>query len=172
MLKIDDFFQIGRFTKLHGKKGELALASDYDLSDFAEDSNSFLICEMDGLPVPFFIESYRQINDMMGLVRFAEIDTEDKAKAFIGKPVYLPTDSLPSFDASPSEWERFTGFLIIDERAGAIGRITGVDDQTLNILFRVAYQEKELLVPVAFMTGYDHGQKEITIILPDGFWEI
>ena len=173
MLIKENLHQIGRLAKPHGRKGEIELTTDYDLSNFAEDGEGYLICIMDGLPVPFFIESYRKKNDTTALVRFADIDAEEKIKVFIGKPVYLPIDMLNPLDDDRPEWEQFIGYLVIDEvTGGALGEINGVDSQTINVLFRIDYTGKEQLIPVAFMTGYDPEIKEVTVALPDGFLEL
>ena len=172
MLKIDDCYKIGWFAKPHGIKGEISLVTDFDLSLLSGNSDAYLICEMDGLPVPFFIDSCRQKNGTTVLIRLTDINSEDKAKALIGKPAYLPVDMMSSLDEDLPEWEQFIGYTVREEPNGVIGKITGVDSQTINILLRVDYRGNDMLIPVAFITGYDTEQKEMTITLPVGFWEI
>ena len=61
MINPEDVFKIGQFAKPHGIKGEITLLIDYDVSDMWDEPEEepFIICDMDGILVPFFIEDYR-----------------------------------------------------------------------------------------------------------------
>ena len=61
MIKKEDVFKIGQFAKPHGIKGEIALVTNSDVFDDSDDP--YIICEMDGILVPFFIEEYRYKTD-------------------------------------------------------------------------------------------------------------
>ena len=52
MIKKEDVFKIGQFAKPHGIKGEIALVTNSDVFDDSDDP--YIICEMDGILVPFF----------------------------------------------------------------------------------------------------------------------
>lgn len=51
MIKKEDVFKIGQFAKPHGIKGEIALVTNSDVFDDSDDP--YIICEMDGILVPF-----------------------------------------------------------------------------------------------------------------------
>jgi hypothetical protein len=53
-----------------------------------------------------------------------------------------------------------------------IGKITGIDSQTINTLIKVDYQGGDMLIPAALITDFDQERKELTVTLPEGFWEI
>ena len=57
MIKSDEVFKIGQFAKPHGIKGEITLMTDCDVFDDTDDP--YIICDMDGILVPFFLEDYR-----------------------------------------------------------------------------------------------------------------
>ncbi|MDR2774643.1 MAG: 16S rRNA processing protein RimM [Tannerella sp.] len=174
MIKKEELIKIGLFTKPHGIKGELSLSTGYDLADISCD-DPFLICDMDGIPVPFFIDSIRQKNYSTTLVGFAGIDSGDKAKLFIGKPAYIPAGMLPLSDEDAPclhGWNFIAGYTASDEKSGKIGQVTDIDDNTLNILLKVDHNEKELLIPAALVTAVDRERKMIEVSLPEGFWEL
>lgn len=52
MIKSDEVFKIGQFAKPHGIKGEITLMTDCDVFDDTDDP--YIICDMDGILVPFF----------------------------------------------------------------------------------------------------------------------
>ncbi|MDR0699729.1 MAG: ribosome maturation factor RimM [Tannerella sp.] len=171
MIKKEELVKIGQFAKPHGIKGEISLVTDYDLAGISCD-DPYIVCDMDGIPVPFFIDSFRQKNNTTMLLRFDGIDSEEKAKAFTGKPAYIPADMAPLHDSDMSGWKYVTGYTVSDEKIGTIGPVTDIDDKTINILLTVDYNEKETLIPAALVTTVDPERKVIEVALPEGFWEI
>jgi 16S rRNA processing protein RimM len=171
MLKKEDLIKIGHFAKPHGIKGEIALITDYDITDISVD-DPYLVCDMDGISVPFFIESCRQKNNTTVLVGLADVNSEDKAKLFTGKPAYIPSDLLPPDDEDTPEWKYLTGYTVTNGKMGEVGTVSDIDDHTLNILLKVDYKGEEILIPAALITALDREQKMIEVSLPEGFWEI
>ena len=51
MIREEEVFKIGQFAKPHGIKGELSLVTNSDVLEDAEDP--YIVCEMDGILVPF-----------------------------------------------------------------------------------------------------------------------
>ena len=70
MIKKEDVFKIGQFAKPHGIKGEIALVTNSDVFDDSDDP--YIICEMDGILVPFFIEEYRYKTCLLYTSGYAE----------------------------------------------------------------------------------------------------
>jgi 16S rRNA processing protein RimM len=171
MIKKEELVKIGQFAKPHGIKGEISLVTDYDLADISSD-DPYIVCDMDGIPVPFFIDSYRQKSHTTTLVGFDGIDSEEKAKLFTGKQAFIPADMLPLHGEDMPGWKSVTGYMVSDGKAGRIGTVTDIDDKTTNILLAVDYNEKEILVPAALATTVDPERKMIEVELPEGFLEI
>jgi 16S rRNA processing protein RimM len=173
MIRKEDLFQIGQFTKPHGIKGELALATAYEeLLDGGE--CPFLVCEMEGIPVPFHIESCRPKGRSGLLIKLEQIEDDISAKRFINRPVYVPrTARMDDMDENTT-WSRFNGYMLEDERMGVIGRVTDVDETTINVLFTVDYLGKELLAPVAgeLIRSVDRTNRRLVVSLPDGLLEM
>ena len=71
MIKKEEVFKIGQFGKPHGIKGEIALVTNSDVLDNSEDP--YIICEIDGILVPFFIEEYRYKTDTVILVKLKNV---------------------------------------------------------------------------------------------------
>ena len=57
MISLDEIFPIGQINKPHGVNGELSFTFSSDVFDTEE--IPYLIMEIEGIPVPFFIEEYR-----------------------------------------------------------------------------------------------------------------
>ncbi|MDR2233658.1 MAG: ribosome maturation factor RimM [Tannerella sp.] len=173
MINKEETIRIGYFAKTHGIKGELSLVTDYDL--FENEDDPYVICDMDSILVPFFVESYRYKNDSVIFVKLIDIDDETAAKQFIHREVFYSADR---FEALPQDneltWHHLIGYKLECITQGELGLITQVDDSTSNILFNVDYGGKELLIPVAdeLVESINHDTRKIVMTLPEGLLDI
>ena len=173
MINKEELFKIGQFAKPHGIKGEIALLAACDFFDDIDDL--YLVCEVDGIFVPFFIESYRYKTDNVTLVKLENIDSDKAVKIFINQDVYFPSEVI---DASGFEgnitFDNFIGYKITDENRGCLGEISNVDESTQNVLFSVDYNGKELLIPAVeeFIININHEEKSLTTNIPDGLFDL
>ena len=172
MIQQEEIISIGYFAKPHGIKGELSLVTEYDL--FEDMDDPYVICEMDGIFVPFFIESYRYKSNSIILVKMEGTDNEQSAKLFINKEVFYPADRLKTPSIDDIGRQHLIGYMLEDKVQGELGIITYVDETTINTLFNVDYQGKKLLVPFAdeLVDSIDHERRRIVLILPDGLLEL
>ncbi len=162
MIHQSEVIPVGVVGKSHGLAGEVNINFDLDID--LEDV-SYFVFDMDGILVPFFIETYRFRNDMLALVSFDGIDTETGARALYGKTVYVKRGLVPQ-EVEEESLLAFVGYMLTDSHGHEIGTIDGVDDTTDNILFSVG----DHLLPVAALeiTEIDHEARTIRAELPDG----
>ena len=78
----DNFYKIGKLGKPHGVKGEISFHFDDDIFDRIE--ADFLALEVEGLLVPFFFEEYRFKGSETALVKFVNIETQERGKERTG----------------------------------------------------------------------------------------
>ncbi len=170
MIKKEDLYKIGQFIKPHGIKGEISLLTDYDIYDIS--GEPYIVCNMDDIWVPFFIDSYRQKSNTTTLVKFENINSEDKVKILTGKAAYISSDMLPLQNDNDINLQHITGYTIADNKSGRIGIVTDIDDSTMNMLLKVDSEDGEVLIPAALVTAIHQESKTIEVSLPDGFSEI
>ena len=94
MIKREDVYKIGVFNKPHGIHGELSFTFTDDIFDRVE--AEYLICLLDGIFVPFFLEEYRFRSDSTALVKLEGVDTAERARMFTNCLLYTypsPRDS-------------------------------------------------------------------------------
>ena len=82
MIKQEEVYRIGRLGKAHGVKGEVSFQFDDDIFD--QTDADYLVLDIDGILVPFFMEEYRFRNDSVCLVKFCDIDTQQQASELTG----------------------------------------------------------------------------------------
>ena len=172
MIKAEDVYRIGIINKPHGVHGELLFTFDDDIFDQME--ADYIVCLMDGILVPFFFESYRFRSDSTALIKLEGIDTEQQARRMTNVEVFFPKEHAEELDDNELTWNYFVGFLIKDINKGEIGKVTDVDDSTINTLFVVDHKGNEVLIPAQedFMVDLDRKKKVITMHLPEGLLEL
>ena len=169
MIRDEEVYQIGKLGKTHGVKGEVSFLFDDDVFDRVD--ADYLILKVDGIFVPFFIEEYRFRSDANAIVKFEDIDTQERARELTGCEVFFPR-ALADSDQDGISWAAIVGFDIIEAESGnQIGRIDSVDDSTLNILFCL---EDGRLIPASedLITAIDQQARTITMHLPAGLLEL
>ncbi len=158
--------------KTHGVKGEINFLFTDDVFDRTD--SAYLILKVDGILVPFFMEEYRFRSDETALVKFCDIDTQERARQLTGCEVYFLRKNAPQ-DEMPT-WASLIGYSIIDAQRGQpVGKVTAVDDSTMNLLFSVQTTEGgEALIPVheELIVSVSPEEQTISMQLPDGLLDL
>jgi len=169
MIKKESVYKIGKLGKTHGVNGEITFMFDDDIFDRVD--SEYLILEIDGILVPFFMEEYRFKSDEVALVKFEDIDTQERAAELTGCEVYFPREAADD-DTENLSFAQIVGYEIADEKSGkTLGKIESVDDSTDNILFCL---DNGMLIPMAeeWINEIDNTNKKIIMALPEGLIEI
>jgi 16S rRNA processing protein RimM len=169
MIKHEEVYKIGRLGKAHGVKGEVSFQFDDDIFDRVD--ADYLVLEIDGILVPFFMEEYRFRNDSVCLVKFCDIDTQQRAQELTGCDVYFPRALADEADEQPS-LASLVGFRIDNAADGSVvGTIAAIDDSTVNVLFEL---EDGRLIPASddLVTDIDMEQRQIIMNIPEGLLDI
>ena len=170
MIKKEEVYKIGRLGKAHGVKGEVTFQFDDDVFDRVD--ADYLILDIDGILVPFFLEEYRFRSDTTAIVKFCDIETQDRARELTGCDVYFPLSLVPVEDDAPLTYAFLVDFSLIEAKSGkTIGTIATIDDQTANILFEL---KDGTLIPATddLITFIDKDKRQITMQLPEGLLEL
>ena len=169
MIRQEEVYKIGRLGKAHGVKGEVSFQFDDDIFDRVD--ADYLVLDIDGILVPFFMEEYRFRNDTVCLVKFCDIDTQQRAQELTGCDVYFPRALAEEGEEVPS-LASLVGFDIVDASSSkTVGRIASIDDTTANILFEL---EDGTLIPASdeLIENIDGPSHTITMHLPEGLLEL
>lgn len=173
MITQDEVYKIGRIGKPHGIQGEVHFLFDDDVFDRVE--SDYLILDIDGILVPFFMEEYRFRGESSALVKFCDIDTQDKARELTNCDVYFPY-SLTDEDPENIRWTQIIGFNLVDTRTQQnIGSVIGIDDNTMNILFEVETPDKKIILVPAneeLIEKVNTDNKYISIQVPEGLLDL
>lgn len=174
MIKKEEVYRIGRIGKPHGVKGEVQLQFDDDTFDRVD--AEYLVLDIDGILVPFFMEEYRFRSDTVVLMKFDGIDTQDQARELTGCEVYFSRELAEQDEDRELTWNQLTNFKVYDLHANkVIGKIVGIDTSTVNTLFDIETESgATALLPANedFIKDIDVLQQTVTMELPEGILDL
>lgn len=168
MIKLSEIAEIGRFNKPHGIKGEISVSVDGNID---LDNIKCIIVRIEGIFVPFFINSVRPKTADTSLITIDGIDSEEKAQELTNRDIYILRSDLPEEETDEDGLyaSDLIGYEINDITSGNIGVIENINDSTQNILFIVRTPEgKELYIPVAeeFILSVDPDNETVRTDIP------
>lgn len=168
MIRLEEISPIGIFGKTHGIKGEINLELNVD---FDLENTPYIIVDIDGIFVPFFINDYRYKSDTVALVQFEDIDTEERVRPFFGKKAYVKKEVLDDGEEDELSINYYVGFTMLTPQRTVIGQIVEIDDSTANVLFVL---DNDTLVPVGAVEVLDLDPDRHTMIVevPEGLLDI
>lgn len=174
MIRQEDVYQIGRMGKTHGLKGEINFQFTDDVWDRADSDH--IICEVDGILTPFFIEEYRFRSDSTAIMKLEDLDSADAVQFLVNSNVYLEKKYQEELDEDEVSLHYFIGFRMIDGDSGnEIGTISDIDDNTDNWLFIVQRPDgSEVMIPAheEFIAEIKQEEKTMVMDLPLGLLDL
>ena len=177
MIGQSEIMPIGLLLKPHGIKGEITMQVDADI-DLRE--LRCIVLDIDGIYVPYFIDSVRPRSSESVLVTISDIDTEEKAQELCGKEVYALRADVPNADdADDADDGGFfladlVGYNIETNENECIGEIIAYDDSTETVLIVVRSLAGKIYIPIAdeFIDGIDPDKKVVMMDLPEGLIDL
>ena len=167
----DDYFYLGKITKRFGLKGELVVYLDTDEPEKYHKLESVFL-EIDGEPIPFFIEEIKIKAKNQLIVLFHGIDAPS-SPYYVDTDLYLPLSALPVLEGNKFHYHEIKGFTIIDATHGNIGICENVLDNSPQAVMQITNEKGEILVPIVdnFIKNVNRDAKTIEIETPQGLVE-
>lgn len=171
MIDRAELTEIGKIVKTHGVGGELVAVISREDTDF--DASEYLVCDIDGIYVPFFLASYRYKGVNSVILKFDDIDNIAETATMINRKLYIPKEKSAGTSESAVISDTLSGYSITIS-GDKIGIIVAIDGTPENPLFVVEGETKEYLIPATedFVTGIDDEAKTIEMKLPEGLLEL
>ena len=174
MIRQEDVYQIGRMGRAHGLKGEINFQFTDDVWDRTE--ADYLICEVDGILVPFYLEEYRFRSDSTAIVKLEDLDSADAVRFLVNSPVFIEKKYQAEMGEDEVSLAYFIGFQMLDgDTQEPIGIINNIDDQTDNWLFIVKRpDDSEVMIPAheEFIAEIRQEKKIMVMDLPIGLLDL
>jgi 16S rRNA processing protein RimM len=169
MIEKNEILQIARTQKPHGIKGGLTVV--FQKAEYADIDTDFYFLEIDGIPVPFFVEEFIFGTDTAARIKFEDVNDEKIASHYKNLNIFLPRKLVKITEKEhASSWDFFIGYTVLDQHGANLGTITEIDEATINVLFKVEDGENEWLIPATkdFITEIDEKNNRLVMSLPEG----
>ena len=154
--------KVAQVLKSNGTDGEL-LMSFLEIGPEDIDREEPVYIYFDGLPVPFYFESFNQRGTNRALVRLTGVHSLRDADELAGRDVYADY-----FETE--EDEDLTGWKVLSEDGTPIGIITAYEDIPGNLCIYVDTADGERLLPLHddLVLSMDDTARTITLRIPQG----
>ena len=174
MAGFDNLQQIAQVLKSNGTDGELVLGfREIAPEDINLKEPVFIV--FDGLPVPFFIESFTKRGNTKALVRLTDICSMEDVEEIAGKAVYVEEDSLPELSLEEDGYAALVGWMVLtpaedEEALIEVGEITDFLDIPNNPCIEVETENGAVMIPLHedFILSVDPENLEIIMQIPAG----
>jgi 16S rRNA processing protein RimM len=169
---LNDYFYLGKITKLFGLKGEVMVYVDSDEPEKYHHLE-LVFFEIDEEPIPFFIESLKIKSSRQLIVKFEDIDLSTASK-YINTSLFLPLNMLPPLDENKFYFHEVKGFTILDINHGIVGICEDILEYPHQAIFQIKNSKGEILIPIVdqYIRKVDKINKTIEIETPVGLIDI
>ena len=174
MAGYDNLQQIAQVLKSNGTDGELVLGfREIAPEDINLKEPVFIV--FDGLPVPFFIESFAKRGNTKALVRLTDICSMEDVEEIAGKAVYVEEEALPEMSLEEDGYAALVGWMVLtpaedEEALIEVGEITDFLDIPNNPCIEVETENGAVIIPLHedFILAVDEENLEIIMQIPAG----
>ena len=154
--------KIAQVLKSNGTDGEL-LISFFDIDPEDIDLQEPVFIYMDGLPVPFYFESFVRRGVNRALVHLTGVRSLRDADELAGQPIFADYFEV-------DEDSDLTGWTVLSASGATVGLIVGYEDIPGNLCVYVDTADGERLIPLHpdLVLGMDQAARTITLQIPSG----
>ena len=155
--------RIGQVLKSNGRDGEL-LVGFTGIAPEEIDLEEPVFIEFDGLPVPFYFESFQQRGVSRALVRLTGVHSLQDADELAGADVYADDDLYED------EEEDLTGWTVLDADGTPVGTVSAHEDIPGNPCIYVETGHGEALIPLheELLLEVDEEKQTLRMEIPEG----
>ena len=177
MAGYDNLQQIAQVLKSNGTDGELVMGfREIAPEDINLNEPVFIV--FDGLPVPFFIESFTKRGNTKALVRLTDICSMEDVEEIAGKAVYIEEGALPEMTLEEDGYAALIGWMVLtpedasdmDSDIYEVGEITDFIDIPNNPCIEVETENGAVMIPLHedLILSVDPENQEIIMQIPAG----
>lgn len=167
MITSDEIIAIGKFNKPHGINGEIA--ATINAPEALLDKCTCIVCDIDGIFVPFFVNDFRKKSQETFLLDIDDVNNEQEASMLVNKDIYVKrSEYCETLEDDEVPIDFFIGFTAILN--GQKGKIVDIDDSTANVLFVIETENsRSILIPAVedFIIDFDSNERIIKLEVPD-----
>ena len=159
--------RIAQILKSNGRDGELVM-SFVGIAPEDIDTREPVFIEFDGLPVPFYFESFTPRGNSRALVRLTGVHNLTDADELAGATLYAEDDLYED------EEEDLTGWTVLQADGTQAGTVSAHEDIPGNPCIWVETGHGEVLIPLheELVLDVDETEQTLRMVIPEGLLDL
>jgi 16S rRNA processing protein RimM len=165
--------QIAQVLKSNGTDGELVM-SFREIAPEDINLKEPVFIYFDGLPVPFFFESFQKRGNSKALVHLTDIRNQEDVEELVGKAVYIEGGEEAELTLEEDGYAALVGWMVLtpggEDEIYEAGEITEFFDIPNNPCLEVETENGAVMIPLHedLILGIDPENQEIMLEIPEG----
>ncbi len=168
-----ELLRVARVLKSNGTEGEV-LIGFREVSPEDLDQKEPVFITFDGLPVPFFIESFSRKGANRALAHLTGVKNLKDAEELTGKDISVRAETLPDAEDSGDSisLDSLTGWTLLNADNRKVGEITDYEDIPGNPCLYVETKDGQVMIPLHedLILSVDEGSRTLTVAVPEGLF--
>ncbi|MBQ4475916.1 MAG: 16S rRNA processing protein RimM [Bacteroidales bacterium] len=167
-----ELVEIALVAKTYGLNGHLSLKFDSSFSDDLLDEEIPVFLLIEGIPVPFFVEEYKNSGGYVA-TKFRYIDGAETAEKYVGCKVLVFADDVLDDEEYDEEMD-LIGYKVFDAHHGYVGEIADFNLIPGNPVFETDFNGKTIIIPYTeeIVVDINDDKQEVYIDAPEGLIEL
>lgn len=163
---------LGQITKAYGHNGFVIIRPEKFADDFFRKKQESVFLEIEGEPVPFFIEEAESYGSNLWKVKFLYYESLNSIEDFIGCRVFLPPDSVHGDHFNVFLLKGYTLYTQNNEMAGKIMNV--IENVSQYLIAVNTVDDKEILIPLHedLIEKVDTENRILILNVPEGLVDI
>ena len=167
-----ELIQVARVLKSNGTDGEILIGfRGIGPEDLNQKEPVFI--KFDGLPVPFFIESFTKKGTNRALAHITGVKNLQDAEEIAGKDIFVEPDGIIGYQNDEDDKltvDDLIGWTLLDSDNSTVGEITDYEDIPGNTCLYVETKGGQVMIPLHedLILSVDEDSKTISVNVPEG----
>jgi len=169
---MSNYRNIGKIVSTYGLAGDLILHHHLGIKTSLKGLEFIFLEEKKDEMLPYFIETAKAKDRQETYLKLEGIDAKETARKLVQKEVWLREEDFHKHTGKSAPIN-LVGYLLINEGI-ELGEILEIIEQPHQVLCRIEYQGKEILIPIHGKTlqKMDKIGKKLYLDLPEGLLDI
>lgn len=170
---MNNYFSIGKLVSVFGLQGEFVLKHSLGKRTSLQGVEAIFLEERKNSFIPYFVQKASVKDHEHTFVKLEGVDTKEDARKLVQTPVYLLEADFKGQAASSAPLAML-GFTVHDKELGELGVVEEVIEMPMQVLLKIMYKEKEVLLPLneQSLVKVDKKGQIVHVDLPEGLMDI
>jgi 16S rRNA processing protein RimM len=170
---MNNYFSIGKLVSVFGVQGEFVLKHSLGKKSSLRGVEAIFLEERKNSFIPYFVQKTSVKDHEHIFIKLEGVETKEDARRLVQTPVYLAEADFKAQTASSAPLSML-GFTVLDKAHGELGVIEEVIEMPMQVLARLTYKEKEVLLPLneQSLVKVDKKNQIVHVDLPEGLLDI